>query len=160
MPARSGEVSRLVSYPVSERCLAEGRFKITLQSLVYEPDPFGDDSPPVGYFAYVQYRDGSEDFETMSIREIHAIRDRSDGWRAFKKGSIKSTPWNDYPGEMCKKTVLSRLLKRVPMSADLVKFMREDDAADYAEIEEAEALPPERRQRAGRLETLRKMAKT
>jgi recombination protein RecT len=144
---QSGEVARIAAYPVSQKCMAEGRFKVSLQEIKYEPDPFDDDSPAVGYFAYVLYKDGTEDYETMSVREIHKIRERSDGYRAFKKGSIKSTPWSEYEGEMSKKVVLSRLLKRVPMSADLVEFLRKDEAEDYTEVEEEE-LPPERRQRS------------
>jgi recombination protein RecT len=143
---QSGEVARLVAYPVTEKMLAEGRFKVTLQTLVYEPDPFNDDTAPVGFFAYILYKDGTEDFETMSIREIYKIRDRSDGYRAFKKGAIKSTPWADYEGEMCKKTVLSRLLKRVPMSADVVELMREDDGADFTEVAEEDITPAKLRQ--------------
>jgi recombination protein RecT len=86
----------------------------------------------------------------MSIREIHKIRDRSDGYKAFKKGSIKSTPWSDYEGEMCKKTVLSRLLKRVPMSADLVEFLRKDEIADYADVEDVPPSPQLAPPRRGR----------
>jgi recombination protein RecT len=156
---QSGEVARIVAYPVTEKMLAEGRFKVTLQTLVYEPDPFNDDTAPVGFFAYILYKDGTEDFETMSLREIHKIRDRSDGYRAFKKGSIKSTPWADYEGEMCKKTVLSRLLKRVPMSADVVEFLREDEVADYTEVAEEDAQPPKGLSpRQTRADTLRAIA--
>jgi recombination protein RecT len=156
---QSGEIARLVAYPVSERCMAEGRFKITLQTLVYEPDPFNDDSPPCGYFAYVLYKDGTEDFETMSIREIHKIRDRSDGWRAFKAQKIRSTPWSEFEGEMARKTVLNRLLKRVPMSADVVEFLRQDDEADFTEIAAEDAQPPNRPPpRQTRTETLRAIA--
>jgi recombination protein RecT len=131
---QSGEVARIAAYPVSEKCAADGRFKVTLREIFYEPDVFNDETPPAGYFAYVLYKDGTEDYEIMSIREIHKIRDRSDGYKAFKKGSIKSTPWSDYEGEMAKKTVLSRLMKRVPMSADLVEFLRKDEMADYAGV--------------------------
>ena len=55
------------------------------------------------------------------MREIHKIRDRSDGWRAFKGNKIRSTPWSEFEGEMARKTVLSRLLKRVPMSANVIE---------------------------------------
>jgi recombination protein RecT len=147
---QSGEVARIVAYPVTQKSVMEGRFKVTLRELHYEPDVFNDDSPVVGYFAYVEYKDGTEDHETMSLREIYQIRDRSDAWKAFKKGSIKSTPWSDYEGEMAKKTVLSRLMKRVPMSADLVKFLREDEVADYADVEDVPPAPQLAPPRRGR----------
>jgi recombination protein RecT len=152
---QSGEVTRIAAYPVTEKSVAEGRFKVTLREIFYEPDVFNDDTPPVGYFAFVIYKDGSEDFETMSVREIYKIRDRSDGYRAFKKGSIKSTPWSEFEGEMAKKTVLSRLLKRVPMSADIMEFLREDEVADYTGVTE-DAQPPKPRQT--RADTLRAIA--
>jgi recombination protein RecT len=153
---QSGEVARLVAYRVTQKSITEGRFRVTLDAIHYEPDVFNDDSPIVGYFAFIRYKDGTDDFETMSLREIHQIRDRSDGWRAFKSNRIRSTPWSEFEGEMAKKTVLSRLLKRVPMSADVVEFLREDEVADYTEVAEEDASPPKPRQT--RTETLRAIA--
>jgi recombination protein RecT len=152
---QSGEVARIAAYPVTEKMLLEKRFRVTLDAIHYEPDPFNDESAVVGYFAFVKYKDGTEDFETMSLRDIYRIRDRSDGYKAFAAGKMKTTPWapenkGGYEGEMCKKTVLSRLLKRVPMSADLVEFLRKDEIADYTDVEDvppAPALAPPRRGR-------------
>ena len=151
---QSGEVARIVAYPVTQKSVLEGRFRVTLDALHYEPDVFNDESPIVGYFAFIRYKDGTDDFETMSLREIHQIRDRSDGWRAFKKGSIRSTPWSEYEGEMAKKTVLSRLLKRVPMSADVVEFLREDEVADYTEVAAGDATPKIRQTRTEALRAI------
>ena len=155
---QSGEVARIAAYPVTEKSVAEGRFKVTLQAIHYEPDVFNDDTPVVGYFAFVLYKDGTEDYETMSVREIHQIRDRSDGWRAFKANRIRSTPWSEFEGEMARKTVLNRLLKRVPMSANVVEFLREDDGADFTEVAEEDNQPPERKPRQTRADTLRAIA--
>jgi phage RecT family recombinase len=153
---QSGEIARIAAYPVTQKSVTEGRFKVTLHAIHYEPDVFNDDTAPVGYFAYVLYRDGTEDFETMSMREIHKIRDRSDGWRAFKAQKIRSTPWSEFEGEMARKTVLNRLLKRVPMSADVVEFLRQDEEADYLEVSAEDAQPPKPRQT--RAEALRAIA--
>lgn len=60
--------------------------------------------------------DGSQQFEVMSIDEIHAIRERSDGYRAFKKGITNSCIWESDFGEMCRKTVIKRLCKYLPKS--------------------------------------------
>jgi recombination protein RecT len=155
---QSGEVARLVAYPVTQKSITEGRFRVTLDAIHYEPDVFNDDSPVVGYFAFIRYKDGTDDFETMSLREIHQIRDRSDGWRAFKSNRIRSTPWLEFEGEMAKKTVLSRLLKRVPMSADIMEFLREDEVADYTEVADTSVAQEDHRPRQTRADTLRAIA--
>lgn len=91
----------------------------TERRLEHQPDyrrPRGD---PDCYYAVVIYKDGTKDFEVMDMDSIFEVREKSDAWRAFQAGKIKSTPWATDQGEMCKKTVLRRLLKRVPQSPDL-----------------------------------------
>lgn len=83
------------------------------------------------YWACVTFRDGTVDYEVMTMAEIEKIRDRSDGWKAYRGGKIKSTPWSTDPEEMSKKTVLRRLLKRIPMSPELADAIRIEDA-DYS----------------------------
>lgn len=64
----------------------------------------------------------------MGIDDILAIRDQySDGWKAYKAGRIKSTPWLTSEGEMSKKTVARRHGKTIPMSTDLEAVLRRDD---------------------------------
>jgi|GEM_PF-6728326 len=81
----------------------------------------------VGAYSVAVLKDGSKSFEVMSISDIHKIRDRSDGWKAFKAGKIKSTPWSTDEGEMCRKTVARRHSKVLPMSTDLDDLIRRDD---------------------------------
>jgi hypothetical protein len=81
----------------------------------------------------VKYRSGEADFEIMVKDEIDRIRDKSDGYRAYKNQKIKSTPWADHYDEMAKKTVLRRLLKRVPASPDLADALRIEEEADAKE---------------------------
>lgn len=66
----------------------------------------------------------------MSVADVHAIRDRSDAWKAFKDGKIKSTPWSTDDTEMSKKTVIRRLVKRVPQSPELADALRLEDQAE------------------------------
>jgi phage RecT family recombinase len=87
---------------------------------------------PYCYYAVVIYKDGSKDFDVMGMEALYLIRYRSDGWKAFKAGKIKSTPWATDEGEMCKKTVLRRLLKRVPQSPELSEALAMENAADFA----------------------------
>jgi recombination protein RecT len=81
----------------------------------------------IGAYSVALLKDGSKSYEVMSIDEIHAIRDRSQAWQAFRKGKIKSTPWDTDEAEMARKTVAKRHAKQLPSSADLDDLMRRDD---------------------------------
>ena len=83
--------------------------------------------PIIGAYSVCTLKDGQKSYEVMTIGEIHAIRDRSDAWKAFKAGKIKSTPWASDEGEMCRKTVARRHAKVLPMSTDLDDLIRRDD---------------------------------
>lgn len=93
-----------------------------------------DRGPVVGVYVVVKTRDGDYLTTCMSIDEVHAIRDRSEGWKAFKAGSIKSTPWSTDEGEMTKKTVIKRAYKLWP------KTDRLDQAIHFLNTEGGEGL--------------------
>lgn len=59
-------------------------------------------------------QDGSKQFEVMGIEQINAIRDMSDGWKAFKSGKAQSAIWDTWDDEMARKTVIKRLTKYLP----------------------------------------------
>jgi recombination protein RecT len=105
--------------------------------LVHKPK-IGNRGAEIAFYAVIKYTNGACDFEIMTIEEINAIRGRSDAWRAFQAKKIKDTPWNSSYGEMAKKTVLRRLLKRAPMSTDLAAAISHDSEHD---AEEYTALP-------------------
>jgi len=130
---QSGEISQIYAHEVH----ANDAFKASLgddKKLIHEPDIFGDRGPIVGYYAVVKYKDGDSDFEPLTIAQAHAIRDRSDGWKAFKEGKIKSTPWSTDEVEMAKKTAIRRLTKRIPQSPELAEAIRIEDAAEHSEV--------------------------
>lgn len=81
----------------------------------------------IGAYSVALLKDGSKSYEVMSINEIHAIRDRSQAWKAYKGGKIKSTPWSTDEAEMARKTVAKRHAKQLPSSADLDDLIRRDD---------------------------------
>lgn len=119
----------------------------TRQQITHKIDPKADRGDPASYYAIVQFKDGSVDFELMSLTQVYKIRDRSDGYRAFKAGKIKTTPWASDEEEMAKKTVLRRLCKRLPMApdkADLIAQMLErEDAAEFSEFRQGLIAPPQ-----------------
>jgi phage RecT family recombinase len=106
----------------------------TDKKLVHEPVLFSDRGKVIGYYAVIKYKDGAFDFEPMSVQQVHAIRDRSDAWKAFTENKIKSTPWSTDEEEMSKKTVLRRLLKRQPQSGELSTAINIEDEAEFPEF--------------------------
>ncbi|NJL06843.1 MAG: hypothetical protein HC900_00205 [Methylacidiphilales bacterium] len=69
-------------------------------------------------YAIAELKDGGIVHEVMSVHDVNRIRDRSDGYKAFKAGKIKENPWNsDWP-EMGRKTVFRRISKYLPSSPD------------------------------------------
>lgn len=82
---------------------------------------------PIAAYSICTLKTGEKSREVMGIGEIHGIRDRSDAWKAYKAGFIKSTPWSTDEGEMCRKTVARRHSKVLPMSTDLDDLIRRDD---------------------------------
>jgi phage RecT family recombinase len=97
----------------------------------HRPKLFSDRGPVLGYVAIIAFKDGTFDFEPMPLPEILSIRDRSDAWKAFKAGQIKSTPWNTDEGEMCRKTVLRRLSKRQDLSPEYRQAVQIEDEAEF-----------------------------
>lgn len=122
---QSGEIINI--YPVEARendfWLEEQGTERRLEHRVERRSPRG---AVFCYYAVVVYKDGVKDFEVMDLEDIYDIREKSDGWRAFQNNKISTTPWQSDEGEMCKKTVIKRLLKRVPQSSDLAEALALD----------------------------------
>lgn len=73
-------------------------------------------------YAIVSYMGGAKDFEVMTVQQVEHVRSKS---RAKDGG-----PWVSDWGEMARKTVLRRLLKRVPQSPEMAAAMEADDRYD------------------------------
>lgn len=70
-------------------------------------------------YSHVRYKDGSEDWEVMTMDEVDAIRARS---RAGNSG-----PWVTDYDEMAKKTVIRRHSKRLTLSPEFSDALDRDD---------------------------------
>jgi len=101
----------------------------------HRPKLFTERGSIAGYIATVGFKAGYFDLEPMSVKQCLAIRDRSDAWKAFKEGKIKSTPWHTDEIEMSRKTCLRKLLKRQEQSPELVRANEIEDEAEYAASE-------------------------
>jgi phage RecT family recombinase len=88
-------------------------------------------------YAVAVLRDGTRDMEVMTVAEVEEVRATS---KAKDSG-----PWKTWWGEMAKKTVVRRLAKRLPLTADLERLVqRVDDLYDLSATkpEDAEVQRP------------------
>ena len=88
----------------------------------------------IGVYVVAKIHSGDFLVTEMSLEEVHRIRDRSEGWKAYVAKKIKSTPWHSDEGEMIKKTVIKRAYKGWP------KTERMDYAMDRMNIDNAEGM--------------------
>lgn len=103
----------------------------------FAPCLTGDRGDIVGAFAYVRFKDGSEQYDFMATADIEKIRMRSKSGAAGKDSQYakKGDPmgaWKSDWGEMAKKTVFRRVAKWLPLSTE--KFVAamelDNDAPD------------------------------
>lgn len=86
------------------------------------------------FYCVVEMAGEARKCEVMSQEEVNAIRDKSQGYSAFKKGWAKTSVWEDYPIEMGKKTVFKRCSKWLPLSPEFMAAVTHDDS-DFEERE-------------------------
>jgi len=88
------------------------------EPITHEVDHEAERGEMYAVYALVELMTGGLMHEVMNLKQINGIRDRSDGWKAFQKGAIKSTPWSTDPEEMARKTVFRRISKYLPSSSE------------------------------------------
>lgn len=87
--------------------------------LIHRPQMKGDRGNPVCVYSYCRMKDGSEDFDVMTVDDVERIR------RLSKAGN--SGPWKDHWGEMAKKTVIRRHSKMLPLAFETVEAIEKAD---------------------------------
>jgi len=142
----SGEISTVQAHAVHTADFFEYAYGIN-EKLEHRPAE-GDRGEIKLFYAYALYKDGGHIYEVMSVAEVNAIRDQSDGYKAFKAGKIKSNPWDSNYAQMGRKTVIRRLANYLPLNvqraaildsaADAGKFASTDDFGDIVIDAEAE----------------------
>lgn len=132
---RSGEVAKIHCDIVCEN----DDFEHSMGEVVkHTYDLKKERGEPYAAYAQVTLKDGSTQAEIMSRPEIEAIRDKSDGWKAFKSGKIKESPWNPEDkgsvGEMWKKTAFRRLTKWLTLSPEVMENIYKADEHEFSSL--------------------------
>ena len=125
---RSGQIQSL-----SSRCVyANDHFEYVFglhEDLIHRPAT-GERGDLVYAYAVARLTDGGIQFEVMDRFELEDVRDGSQGYKTAMKFNKKDTPWITSFDEMCRKTVIRRLFKYLPVSIELVKAASLDESAD------------------------------
>lgn len=114
----SGELQTISSHVVYEK----DHFEYELgdeERITHKPYLGEDRGSVIAAYAIAKTKDGGIYRDVMTVGEINKVRASS---RASNTG-----PWVDWYDEMAKKTVLRRLAKRLPSSADLDQVIESDN---------------------------------
>jgi recombination protein RecT len=96
------------------------------EKITHKPFMGGDRGQVIAVYAVAKTKDGAVYREVMSVSDVEKVRAAS---RAGRFG-----PWVDWWDEMAKKTVIRRLAKRLPSSADVDQMMDNDnDQYEFAQ---------------------------
>lgn len=104
----------------------------------HQPNWFGERGPMIGVYAVARMKDGAVVVELMDMEQIAKVR-------AVSRNSGKG-PWTEWFEEMAKKSVLRRIAKYLPSSADLDQML-EHDNENYVYAEDAQdtGKPPQKK---------------
>ncbi len=105
-------------------------------------NPFKERGAIVGGYVIAKMPNGDMLVDFMPIHEIYSIRDRSEGFKAFKAKQISNTPWASDEVEMIKKTLIRRAQKTWPKSVARDALDRAVAVTDDAEGVQLEASAP------------------
>lgn len=118
---RSGQLSTIFARVVYEKDQFEYAYGLN-ERLDHIPSNDEDPGDITYAYAVAKLKDGSQQFEVMSRREIDAIRKRSP--------AANNGPWVTDFSEMCRKTALRRLCKMLPASVELARAVALDERAE------------------------------
>jgi len=130
----SGEVSDLYAVEVREK----DTYKVIhgLKRDLQHEKAKGDRGEIVGFYAVAHFTNGGFDFVDLTVEDINKVRDASEGYKAFKAGKIKDTPWESHYEAMGKKTAIRQLSKNLPMSVQRAAALEDQhDAGKHTVIE-------------------------
>lgn len=116
----SGELASISANVVYER----DHFDYELgdnEQITHKPYLAADRGKAIAVYAIAKTKDGAIYREVMSVTEVEKVRSAS---RAANSG-----PWTQWWDEMARKTVIRRIAKRLPSSADVDSVLESDNEA-------------------------------
>jgi recombination protein RecT len=123
----SGQLTTVEAHIVYENDIFELEFGLE-PKLIHKPNLRADRGKVTCAYAIALFKNGGgHQIDVMTIGELDAIKKRS---QASDVG-----PWVTDEAEMQRKTVVKRLCKYLPMSAELAKALERDDAVDRGELQ-------------------------
>lgn len=126
---RSGQIISLSARAVHEH--DEFSYQLGLhEDLIHKPFEGEHPGEITHVYAVAKLRDGGVQFEVMSKAQVLAVQAQS------KAG--KSGPWVSHWEEMAKKTVIRRLFKYLPVSVEIQRAVKLDEAAEAGVSQEHE----------------------
>jgi len=103
------------------------------ENITHKPFLGDQRGKPIAVYAVAKTKDGAIYREVMSVADVEKVRAAS---RAGKFG-----PWSDWWDEMAKKTVIRRMAKRLPSSADVDQvIMNDNEASGFNQIQPRETI--------------------
>jgi len=126
---RTGEIANIYA----EAVYPGDRFEVTLgldPNIIHIPDWDSDERDQernlTGIYAVAKFKDGSHQFVYMPRKKIERLRTRSK--------CSDSGPWSTDYEEMSKKTGIRRLAKCLPMSVEMLKAIRIQEAVEAGDF--------------------------
>jgi recombination protein RecT len=114
----SGELATIAAHVVYEKDVFDYELGDD-EKISHKPTLSADRGEPIAVYAIAKTKDGSIYREVMSVTEVEKVRSSS---RASAAG-----PWSSWWSEMARKTVIRRIAKRLPSSADIEQVFESDN---------------------------------
>lgn len=130
----AGSVTSILAQVVFENDLFELDLADNRRPIVHKPNLTEKRERILGVYALGTLPNGDRQAEYMPLCEINEIRDRSETYKAFKEGKVKSCTWETDFREMARKSVIKRIYKYLPRTERMEKVDRaiELDNSDFA----------------------------
>ena len=133
---RSGQIQSL-----SARCVYENdafEYSYGLHEDLQHRPATGARGQLTHAYAVARLMDGGIQFEVMDRMELEEVRDGSQGYKTAVKYGKKDTPWISSFDEMCRKTVIRRMFKYLPVSVEIAKAATLDERADRGQRQDSD----------------------
>lgn len=136
---QSGEIIDVYAHEVYEN----DTFHYVLglnKDIVHEAPPNNGDRGALTQQAYCVWmtKDHVKGFEVIGPKRIARAKAASEGYKAFKAGKIKSTPWVEDEAQMIRKTAIRAAAPYMPKSTESDKFQRAlamSDDTSFADVD-------------------------